>query len=140
MRKPRPRAVADIMTKSVVTCGPEDDISQIAASMQQHKIGSVVILEKGKIVGILTERDFVKIVEKVGMLLKADLAKHHMAKPVVTVRSDASVTDAIKLMQTNHIRHLVVLDKGLKMVGVISSRDLMKAARESMEIQRFPDS
>jgi CBS domain-containing protein len=57
-----------------------------------------------------------------------------MAKPVITVQSDASVTDAIKLMQANHIRHLIVLDKDLKMVGVISSRDLMKAARESMEI------
>ena len=67
------------------------------------------------------------------MLLKEDLAKHYMAKPVITVQSDAPVTDAIKLMRTNHIRHLIVLDKNLKMVGMLSSRDLMKVARESME-------
>jgi len=91
-------------------------------------------MKNQRIVGILTERDFVRIVEKVGMLLKEDLAKHFMAKPVITVQEDASVTDAIKLMQANHIRHLIVLDKDLGMVGVISARDLMKAARESMEI------
>jgi CBS domain-containing protein len=117
------------MTTPVVTSSPDDQISQIASSMQHHKIGSVVIMENRRIVGILTERDFVRIVEKVGMLLKEDLAKHHMTKPVITVQSDASVTDAIKLMRVNHVRHLVVLDAGLKMVGVISSRDLMKATQ-----------
>ena len=134
MRKPRPSTVADIMTKTVVISGPEDDISEIASSMQQHEIGSVVIMENHKIVGILTERDFVRIVEKVGMLLKEDMAKHFMAKPVVTVQSDASITDAINLMRTNHIRHLIVLDKDLKMVGMISSRDIMNSAQETMEI------
>ena len=121
------------MTTTVVTTGPEEDVSRIAAIMQQHKIGSVVIMENQRIVGILTERDFVRIVEKVGMLLKEDLAKHFMAKPVITVQSDAPITDAMKLMQTNHIRHLIVLDKDLKMVGMISSRDLTKAAQENME-------
>jgi len=134
VRKPRPSTVADIMTKTVVISGPEDDISEIASSMQQHEIGSVVIMENHKIVGILTERDFVRIVEKVGMLLKEDMAKHFMAKPVVTVQSDASITDAINLMRTNHIRHLIVLDKDLKMVGMISSRDIMNSAQETMEI------
>ena len=134
MRKLKPPRVADIMSKSVVTSSPEDHISRIASSMQKHQIGSVVIMENRRIAGILTERDFVRIVEKVGVLLKEDLAKHHMAKPVITVQSDASVIEAMKLMQTNHIRHLIVLDKDLKMVGVISSRDLMKAARESMEV------
>jgi CBS domain-containing protein len=133
MSKLRPPTVADIMTTPVVTSGPDDHISQIASIMQRHRIGSVVIMENRRILGILTERDFVRIVEKIGMLLKEDLAKHHMAKPVVTVQSDSPVTDAIKLMKANHIRHLIVLNKDLKMVGVVSSRDLMKVARESKE-------
>lgn len=134
MRKATSPTVADIMSTPVVISGPEDHISQIALSMRRHKIGSVVIVEDGRIVGILTERDFVGIVEKVGMLLKQDLAKHFMAKPVITVQSDTSVADAMKLMRSNHIRHLIVLDKDLKMVGVVSSRDLMKRAPDSMEI------
>jgi CBS domain-containing protein len=125
--------VADFMSTHVLTSDPEDHISKIASSMQRHNVGSVVITKNQRIVGILTERDFVRIVEKVGMLLKEDLAKHFMAKPVITVQAGASVADANKLMQTNHIRHLIVLDKNLRMVGIISARDLMKAARESAE-------
>ena len=134
MPKLRPTTVADLMSSPVVTSGPEDHISQIASSMRHHKVGSVAIMENRRLVGILTESDFVSIVEKVGMLLKEDLARHFMAKPVITVQSNASVTEAIKLMQENHIRHLIVLDKDLKIVGVVSSRDLMKAAREPMAI------
>jgi len=129
----RRQTVADFMTTTVITSDPEEHISKIAASMQQHNVGSVVIMKNQRIVGILTERDFVMIVEKVGMLLKEDQAKHFMANPVITVQSDTSVEEAIKLMQTSRIRHLVVLDRGLRMVGMISARDLMKAARESME-------
>ena len=131
MRKPRPGPpmVADIMTKPVVISSPEEGVSGIASSMLQHDIGSVVIMDDHKIVGILTERDFIRIVEKVGMLLKEDMAKHFMAKPVITIQSDASIPDAINLMQTNHIRHLIVLDKSLKMVGMISSRDIMNATQ-----------
>jgi len=117
------------MTKPVVISSPEEGVSGIASSMLQHDIGSVVIMDDHKIVGILTERDFIRIVEKVGMLLKEDMAKHFMAKPVITIQSDASIPDAINLMQTNHIRHLIVLDKSLKMVGMISSRDIMNATQ-----------
>jgi CBS domain-containing protein len=128
----RPK-VADYMAESVVTSGPDEGISRIASMMLEHNIGSVVIMENQRIMGILTERDFVRIVEKVGMLLKKDLARDHMVTPVITVQSDAPITDAAELMRSNHVRHLTVLDKDLKMVGMISSRDLMKAVGEDSE-------
>jgi CBS domain-containing protein len=120
----------DVMTKQVVTSGPDNDLSRIASEMQRRKIGSVVILENQRVVGILTERDFVRIVENVGALLDKNLAKHHMTKPVVTVQSDALVTDIIKLMKEKHVRHVVVLSKNGELAGIISSRDLMKAATD----------
>ena len=125
--------VADFMNRRVITSDPEDNISQIASTMDRHNVGSVVIMKDQRIVGILTERDFVRIVEKVGMLLKEDQAKHFMANPVITIQSDAPVTDAIKLMHANHIRHLIVLDKDLRMVGMISARDLMRTVRDPLE-------
>jgi CBS domain-containing protein len=127
-------SAADIMTRRVVTAQPADDVSRIASEMERHEIGSVVIVEKGKVVGILTERDFVRIVKQVGILLNKNLAMHHMAKPVVTVQSDTSVFDVIKLMKEKHVRHIVVLDKNQKVAGVISSRDLMKVTSEAMSI------
>jgi len=125
---------ADIMTERVVTGGPHDGLWRVANAMQRHNIGSVVITEKEKILGILTERDFVRIVEQVGALLEKNLAIHHMSKPVLTVQSDASVTEVIKLMREKHIRHLVVLNKAGEVAGIISSRDLMKVAEDVMSV------
>ena len=125
---------ADIMTERVVTGGPHDGFWRIASEMQRHNIGSVVITEKGKILGILTERDFVRIVEQVGALLEKNLAVHHMSKPVLTVQSDTSVADVIKLMREKHIRHLIVLNKAGEVAGIISSRDLMKVAADVMSV------
>jgi CBS domain-containing protein len=122
------------MTEHVVTGGPHDGLWRIAAEMQRHTIGSVVIVEKGKLVGILTERDFVRIVEQVGALLEKNLAIQHMSKPVLTVQSDTPVADIIKLMREKHVRHLIVLSNNGEMAGIISSRDLMKVATDVMSV------
>jgi CBS domain-containing protein len=68
-------AAADIMTKHVVTTGPNSDLPGIAAEMQRNNIGSVVILENRRVIGILTERDFVRVVESVGMLLDKNIKR-----------------------------------------------------------------
>jgi len=134
MSQRRRLTAADIMTEHVVTGGPHDGLWRIAAEMQRHTIGSVVIVEKGKLVGILTERDFVRIVEQVGALLEKNLAIQHMSKPVLTVQSDTPVADIIKLMREKHVRHLIVLSNNGEMAGIISSRDLMKVATDVMSV------
>lgn len=134
MQSRRGLTAADIMTGTVVTAGPRDGLWRIASQMQRHNIGSVVIVEKGKILGILTERDFVRIVEQVGALLEKNLAINHMTKPVLTVQPDTSASDVIKLMRDNHIRHLVVLNEAGEAAGIISSRDLMKVAAGVMAV------
>jgi len=123
----------EIMTEHVVTGRPNDNLSRIAAEMERHKVGSVVIVENRRVTGILTERDFVRIVKQ-GILLGRDRAKHHMTKPVLTVRSDASVADIVRLMRNKHVMHLPVLDKNRRLVGMISSRDLMKAVTDIISI------
>ncbi len=134
MSQRRRLTAADIMTEHIVTGGPHDGLWRIAAEMQRHTIGSVVIVEKGKLVGILTERDFVRIVEQVGALLEKNLAIQHMSKPVLTVQSDTPVADIIKLMREKHVRHLIVLSNNGEMAGIISSRDLMKVATDVMSV------
>jgi len=104
--------------------------------MERHKIGSVVIVENRRVVGILTERDFVRIVKQ-GIMLGRDRAKHHMTKPVVTVQSDASVADIIKLIRKKHVRHLPVLGKNRRLVGIIGSRDLVKVGTDDLDLAKF---
>jgi CBS domain-containing protein len=132
MSQPKPLVAADIMTKQVVTKGPNDDLTRIAGEMQRHQIGSIVIVENRKPVGILTERDFVRIVERVGALLEESLAKNHMTTPVLSVRADTSLADITKLMGEKHVRHLIVLDKHGEVSGIISLRDVMKVTKNFM--------
>jgi CBS domain-containing protein len=134
LSQPRSLTAADIMTRNVVTKDPNDGLGRVAAEMHHREIGSVVIVENQKLVGILTERDFVRIVERVGSLLEKSLAKDHMSKPVITVQSDAPVTDVVKLMSEKHIRHVIVLGKSREIAGIISSRDLMKVAKDFISI------
>jgi len=117
------------MTEHVVTAKPSDSLSRVAAQMEQHKIGSVVILQNRRAVGILTERDFSRIARQ-GTTHGGDRVGHHMTKPVVTVRSDTSLADVIKLMRKKHVRHLPVLNRERRLVGMISSRDVMHIASD----------
>jgi CBS domain-containing protein len=121
---------ADIMTEPVVTGRPDEDLTRIASEMHRRNIGSIVIAENRKAVGILTERDFVRIVEQVGTLLHKNLAKHHMAQPVITVQSDTPIAEIAKLMKEKHIRHIVVLNKSKEIAGIVSYRDLTKLTSE----------
>ena len=57
-----------------------------------------------------------------------------MTKPVVTVRSDASVADVIRLMRKKHAKHLPVLDRKRRLIGLISSRDLIEVASDIIGI------
>lgn len=122
------------MTQKVVTSRADSDIARIASEMSLRNIGSIVIVDNRKVVGILTERDFVRVVELVGTLLHKNLAKHYMTTPVVTVQPDTPIQEVIRLMKAKHIRHIVVIDKKQDVAGVISLRDLMKITSEVMEI------
>jgi len=132
---PQPKlTAADIMTTKVVSRGSQEDLTRIAVEMKRHQIGSVVIMDNKKLVGILTERDFVRVVERVGTFLERSLAKDHMTSPVFTVQSDAPLAEVTKLMAEKHVRHIIVLNKKREVAGIISSRDIMKATKEDMTL------
>jgi CBS domain-containing protein len=130
MSQTKKLSASDIMTKDVLTCDQNEDLSRIAAEMGRKNVGSIVITEKRDIIGILTERDFVRIVESTGILLAKNRAKHHMSKPVLTAPSTASVADIVKIMRQNHVRHVVIVGTNGELAGIISSRDLLKARVE----------
>lgn len=78
---------SEVMNTHVITARPDDALSAIASLMERYKIGSVVIVQNRKVVGILTERDYARIAIK-GVVGGRDRARDHMTKPVFTVRSE----------------------------------------------------
>ena len=97
--------------------------------MSNNDIGSVVIvddLDARKPIGIITERD---IVRTIGMIQPHQLLvsiREHMSHPLVTLSSNATVYDAIRLMYEKKIRRIIILEKE-KLVGIITDKDIFRS-------------
>jgi len=96
-------------------------LKQAAELMSEQGIGSLIILKKDKLAGIITERDIVKNLSG----LNKGLSKI-MTKKVITISQDASLESAAELMKKNRIKRVVVVDKKKSIpVGIITVTDLI---------------
>jgi citrate synthase len=119
--------VRDLMTSPAVTCTSTDSLAVAARAMAEADIGSVVVTDQGKVVGILTERDLLRAAsagadpagEAVGMWMTAH--------PDV-LGPEEQVDGAWASLTAHHYRHLPVVEDG-NLIGVVSLRDLMGLAR-----------
>ena len=117
------------MVRRVITARPSSMITEIARLMRKNRIGSVIVVNGRRPVGIVTESDFIKLAAR-GTDMKHALAKDYMNRNVVTCEPSISVIDALMVMRAEKIRHLPVVNGG-KLVGIISLRDLIAATQFS---------
>lgn len=121
--------VSDIMVRRVVKARPTSTLTEVARLMRKNRIGSVIVVDGRKPVGIMTESDFIKLVAR-GTDMKNARAKDYMKRNVVTCEPSISVIDALMVMRSEKVRHLPVVDRQM-LVGVISLRDLIAATQFS---------
>ncbi|MBI3166697.1 MAG: CBS domain-containing protein [Chloroflexi bacterium] len=100
--------------------------------MADAHIGAVLVTEKGKIVGIYTERDYLYKGEALGRVAKDTVIKDVMTPKMINVTLDTTVEQCMALMKQYKIRHLPVVE-GEQFVGLVSMRDVMVAAIEIKE-------
>jgi CBS domain-containing protein len=104
----------------------EDTVDRLAGAMSEGGFGSVPILEKdGKLVGIVSEFDLLKVIEA-GKELAKVTAGEIMVKDPVTVFRNTPAMEIIKLLQERHFIRAPVVDTDGKLVGVVSRRDLIQ--------------
>ena len=110
---------------TVWSISPDATVYQAILLMAEHNVGALIILQEGKVKGIISERDYTRkgILKK--KLSQETQVKEIMTDNVVTARSDQSVEDCLRVMTDKHIRHLPVLEKG-KLIGLVSIGDLVK--------------
>jgi CBS domain-containing protein len=125
--------VSDIMVKDPVVVKPDTPCGKIAQIMKNRKIGSVVIVEKGKPVGIITERDLVHRVMAEEKDQDKCYADQVATKPVIAVSIHADVEMVVDIMNDYGIRRLVVVDNDDKIVGIVTTDDLSKQLRGMSE-------
>lgn len=114
--------VSEIMTAAAVSDRPDDSLADAARKMWEQQTGSLLVLEGGALIGIVTERDVLRAAAH-GTDLAATSVREVMAAEVITVDAATSLREAAALMTEHWIRHLPVMEQG-KLVGIISQRDL----------------
>lgn len=124
--------VRDIMNSPVVSASPSDTVRDIAKKMKEEKIGSIVIMEKDKPVGIVTDWDIVSN----GVVKDAkpsQIKAKDVMKDIHTIESEESITEAARLLRKHNIKRLGVIYKN-RLVGIISSSDVIAVTPDLVDV------
>lgn len=117
--------LGDVMARAVVSVAPEDTLGEAAQKMVDEGVGSAVVLEHGRLIGILTERDLLKAAA--GRVHSSEArVREWMTEEPITASSETSVEDAVRAMLEHGFRHLPVVEEG-RTVGVVSLREVVRA-------------
>jgi acyl dehydratase/CBS domain-containing protein len=131
-----PIRVTDVMSSPVQTTTPGATAATAAEMCEEAGIGSVVVVDDGHPVGIITSSDFVRVLGTV-----SDPGTRHvrefMSSPVVTIESDASIQDAVETMRENDVSRLVVLDDD-SIGGIITTDDVAHVTPQILHRRDLP--
>ena len=118
------------MNRKVQTHFEDQNIMSACNIMSANDIGCVIIVTRDRDrmpVGIITERDIVRILGKLNPDLFQTPLRTLMSNPIITIEQSASINDAAKIMNSKEIRRLVVVDKDNKMSGILTQKDVFNA-------------
>ena len=112
---------------AVVSIAPTATVYDAVKLMGEKNIGSLIVLNsRGKLAGIFAERDALWRVLLKGKLARTELVQSAMTKKVVVASPDMTIDACMALMTQNRVRHLPIVDKEQKVVGIVSIGDLVK--------------
>jgi signal-transduction protein with cAMP-binding, CBS, and nucleotidyltransferase domain len=133
--------VEDYMTITTVTMNFRNSVLDIAKKMLAENISSIPITDdEGEIIGILTERDMIKIIAN-ELPPSGISAMSLMSFPTVKVKKKAPIEEAAKIMATKKLRHLIVEDTyGEDIVGIITVSDLARYLKQKSKTGELPAS
>lgn len=109
---------------AVWTVSPDNTVFEAIQLMSEKNIGALLVTERGKLVGIISERDYTRKVALKGKSSKELHVREIISDRVVSVTPQHTVEECMRLMTENRVRHLPVLD-GEKLMGVVSIGDLV---------------
>jgi CBS domain-containing protein len=105
---------------------PDASVFDALKMMAESNIGSLVVLEDGKLVGIITERHYAREIVLKGRTSPGTLVRDIMSTKVIYARPDQSVEECMAVMTAKAVRHLPVLERG-QLVGIVSIGDMVKS-------------
>ena len=136
--------VGEVMTRGVVTLDAKESVYHAAKAMKKNGIGSVVVLRKGRAIGIITERDIVLKLVVRGKNAKKVKAWQVMTRPLKTISASSTLAEVAEKLRELKIKRLPVIDANERLVGMITDDDLVRiypglvdVLLEEAEIRKF---
>lgn len=133
----KPKLVSDIMTQKVITLFEEDNLVGVEKGMSQFKFRHLPVVDSGKLVGLVTHRDLLRMAasslelggaQKTARLNETAFVRDIMQRNVLTVRADTPLIEAGKLMWDQKIGCLPVVTEDRTLVGIVTEADFLKLA------------
>ena len=121
--------VSDILAtkgSTVLEIDCESTVFDAVSQMVDGNVGSLLVTESGRLVGIVTERDYLRRVAIVGRDERTTPVREIMSAPIVYTTPESSIDECMAVMTERRIRHLPVLDESREVLGVVSIGDLVK--------------
>ena len=122
-------SVLETKGRDTYSLPPDALVYDAIAVMAENSIGSLLVVEDGRLVGIFSERDYARQIALKGLSSKETRLQGVMSSPVHFVTPDCTVDEAMSIMTERRIRHLPVMDEG-EIVGLVSIGDLVRAVVE----------
>ena len=119
------RAILDTKGHQIQSVEPETTLSAAIRILAERKIGAVLVMSKGRIEGILSERDIVRALADRGAAVLDEPVSAVMTRKVVSCRQSDTVAAIMEIMTLGKFRHLPVIEDG-RVVGLISIGDIVK--------------
>jgi CBS domain-containing protein len=116
-----------------VIVSPDQSVMDAIDASLPQRVGAVAVMERGRLVGIFTERDVMLKVVRQRMDPDRTLVGDVMTRPVITVKPDTSVGEVLKLMLSRHIRHLPLSEDGMQVDGMLSIRNVLQHMVEELQ-------
>ena len=116
----------DIMSRDVAAISPQSTVVSAVRIMSSNKISCLIVTDNGRLSGIVTERDILKKAVAGGNDFRKMIVEQIMSSPVRSIPRDLSVMETSKIMETENIRRLVVLENE-RFVGIITQTDMVQA-------------
>jgi len=120
------KQVLDKKGRGVHSIGPDETVFDALKVMADRDIGSLVVLENGRLVGIVTERHYAREIVLKGKTSPTTRVQDIMSRKVVCARPEQSVEEGMAVMTTRTVRHLPVLE-GRQVVGLVSIGDMVRS-------------
>ncbi len=131
-----PIYVKDVMVKPVITIEENKTLKQEGEIMKNTRRGCLIVTRKGKPIGIVSDSDIIKRVVAKNLLPSKIKVKNIMSKPLITIRPDEEIIEAVRKMKKSNIHWLPVILNG-KLVGIISLTDIAKVSPEMLDLLEY---